>query len=482
MTSPARDRITSRPPIGQVGHPVVLLDGDEGGGKSWEAARLHASERVSPGFWLDLNEGAGDDYAGVVFCANCTDSVFDLQGTLVHKQDWQVECEGDNGTVAEAGASPRYEVVQHNGQYAVLLDQVQAISAHAREVLADGGPPVVLTIDTYSTFYEALKDWGNARMVARLHEKGMRPGIDAPVKWDGDLWDDVNGRYRKMMTALLMFPGIVVLTARGKEVAEAVDGVPVPGGATTWKTEGEANLRYDVTVNVRMRREHGPLLVKARSPYIGVKPGADKPRALPNFSLEWLLFDAMRYDPTAAPKRDVVNPTGSGPLAPHEQQQALARSAEEQARRQATTPPVAPAAARRQPPARQRQQPAQQAAQQPVQPDLPHVLTATTDDAARAMLLAEVDILAGIVGGTPDEVSKRWQAANDTTLDKAAPPILVGLVRYLRGAALNRLATDGRESEALALGPYVKAEAPIDLRAILDASLGAPAAEEKPAA
>src|SRR4051794_2845816 len=104
--------IKTRKPTGRVPWPCILLEGEEKSGKSYALAQFSASDRIGTLYWIDLNEGAGD----------------------------------------EAGATPGADsqVVEHDGSYGEVLAAVQAIRAEARRAADAGDPPVVLGIDTGS--------------------------------------------------------------------------------------------------------------------------------------------------------------------------------------------------------------------------------------------------------------------------------------------------------------------------------------------
>jgi hypothetical protein len=106
----------------------------------------------------------------------------------------------------------------------------------------------------------------------------------------------------------MTFPGIVVVTARGKDVA-ALDsaGRPVEG-SKEYRVEGQKNLAFDATVWIRVSRDHAPVVVGARSVHAGVRPGVDKPRPVPGLTLEKVVFDVLRCNPAEAEVRQLVEP------------------------------------------------------------------------------------------------------------------------------------------------------------------------------
>jgi hypothetical protein len=110
------------------------------------------------------------------------------------------------------------------------------------------------------------------------------------------------------MTILMTFPGVVVITARGGEVAMVEGGKPVEG-KKSYRVEGHKSLAYDASVWLRLTRDGKPVVIGARSVHTGVRPGIDQPEPLgADWSLEWLIFDALKCDPAKAHVRDLVEP------------------------------------------------------------------------------------------------------------------------------------------------------------------------------
>ncbi len=252
--------IRTRPPTGRVPWPLILLEGAEKSGKSWMAAQFSASERIGQMYWLDLGEGAADEYGAI------------------------------------PGA--RYLVLEHDGTWASILGQVRAVRDEAARAAAAGEPPVVLTVDSMTAEWDLLKDWASNR-AARSDSNQRRLAADpaAEIKPTMNLWNDATTRHRRLMTMLMTFPGIVIMTARGKEVA-ALDasGKPIEG-SKEYKVEGHKNLAYDSSVWVRLSRERPPVVVGARSVHAGIRPGVDQPVPTPDLSLEWLVFEVLKCDP-----------------------------------------------------------------------------------------------------------------------------------------------------------------------------------------
>lgn len=273
-----RPRLQARKPSGAVPWPLLLVEGEEKSGKSWAAALLSTSPKVGATYWLDLGEGAADEYAAI-------------PGT-------------------------RYLVLEHDGTYAQVLEQVLAVKAEAARAQAAGEPPTVLVIDSASDVWDGLKDWVSLRAREKpSNQRKLAADPAAELDVSRNLWNDAAGRYRRLMTVLLTFPGIVVLTARGK-VISATDpstGQPYRDGRKTYAVEGHKSLPFDATLWLRMSRTEAPVVVGARSVHAGIKPGQDDPQPItaePANLLEWLVFDVLKCDPTAAHVRDLQGLTG----------------------------------------------------------------------------------------------------------------------------------------------------------------------------
>jgi hypothetical protein len=288
----AMDGLKTRKPTGRVPWPCVLLEGEEKAGKSWALAQLSASDRIGTLYWIDLNEGAGDEYGAI------------------------------------PGAA--YELVEHDGSYAQVLAAVQAVKAEARRAADAGEPPVVLGIDSGSAIWDGLKDWASARAAKSARNRELlKRDPNAEITISQNLWNDAGARWRKLQTELLTFPGIVVVTARGKEVTEVdASGRPIEG-QKTWSVQTHREFPYAASVWVRLRRGRRPLIVGARSVQLGIKPNDDPAREVTDKAadgrlLEWLVFDALKCDPGTAHVRDLVAFHGGGLLEHEREEEARA--------------------------------------------------------------------------------------------------------------------------------------------------------------
>ena len=261
--------LKTRPPTGKVPWPLILIEGGEKTGKSYACAVLSTSKKVGRTLWLDWGEGAADEYGAI------------------------------------PGA--RYEIIEHDGTWTSIFGQIVAAKEEAQRTADAGRPPVVLIIDSITSEWESLKDWasGRARSTAANRTKLQRDP-DAEVTVTMNLWNDASARHRKLMTVLMTFPGIVVITARGGEVALVENGKPVEG-KKSYRVDGHKSLAYDASAWLRLSHDGKPVVVGARSVHTGVRPGIDPPQTLPDdWTLEGLVFDALKCDPASAHVRDLV--------------------------------------------------------------------------------------------------------------------------------------------------------------------------------
>jgi hypothetical protein len=250
-------QIKSRKPTGRPPWPLVLLEGEEKAGKSWQLYMLSTSDKVGMTYALDMGEGAADEYGAI------------------------------------AGAN--YEVLIHDGTYQSILEQITAVYNEARRALDAGEKPVVLGIDSMSALWGMLVDWTVDR--ARRSKKGqatLQADPDAEVDIPMNLWNDANGRHLRIMNLLMSFPGIVVMTARAKWTTEVGgNGQPVKNGAKVYKVVAQKDLAYDATVWIRMyRTPRRAEIIGGRGLALGTHDG--EPIPLPDFTLEDLVFNRMK--------------------------------------------------------------------------------------------------------------------------------------------------------------------------------------------
>lgn len=257
--------LKTRKPTGIPPWPLVLIEGPEKSGKSYAAAQFTTSDKIGQAYWIDLGEGAADEYAAI------------------------------------PGAD--YLVIDHDGTWQDITTQIQAV----HDIAEKSDKPVVLVIDSMTAEWEMLKDWASKRArESKFAQKQLREDPNAEVKPSMNLWNDAGNRHFKLMRQLMSFPGIVIITARGKEVAALdADGRPIPK-AKEYRVEGHKTLPFDATVWVRLSREEPPTVVGCRSVHAGIRPGVDPPLRYPEFSLEHLIFEVLGLDPGKAKARQVT--------------------------------------------------------------------------------------------------------------------------------------------------------------------------------
>ncbi|MCY0931147.1 AAA family ATPase [Streptomyces sp. H27-H1] len=267
MSPATLPKVRTRKPTGVIPWPVILLEGEEKAGKSHRAAAFTGSDKTGQAYWLELGEDTADEYANV------------------------------------PGAD--YLVIDHNGTYRDILGQLEAVHAEAKRAAAAKEKPVVLVIDSVSMLWRMLVNWTNDR--ARRSNSGQHKldkDPDTEVKPSMNLWNDASERWSRVMYLVRTMPGIVILLARGKEVA-AVDakGDPIPR-TKDWRVEGHKSLAYDATVWIRLRRGEQPQIIGARSLKFEV-PRNGKARPAPE-TIEELVFGlmgcAIHNQPKATPE------------------------------------------------------------------------------------------------------------------------------------------------------------------------------------
>ncbi|WP_172387161.1 AAA family ATPase [Streptomyces sp. MNP-20] len=256
-------KIKSRKPTGTVPWPLLLIEGEEGAGKTYAAAEFSRSERIGQMYWIDLDEGSADEYAAI---------------------------EGAN-----------YLIIVHDGTYRDILEQVEAVHAEARRVAAAQEPPVVLVIDSGSALWRMLTNWTYERgRRTRKNRALLAQDPDAAYDIGRNLWNDALERWNRVIYLLRTLPGIAIVLARGKQVSATDDnGQPIQGRAE-WKVAAQKDLGFDSTCWVRMKRDSEPQLIKARSLRIRVEQG--RPLALRDFSIEDLVFDKLGCSVDSQPR------------------------------------------------------------------------------------------------------------------------------------------------------------------------------------
>lgn len=259
--------LKTRKPTGKASWPLVLLAGEAKTGKTWAAAEFTGDKRVGRSFWIDLGEGCADEYGAV------------------------------------PGAD--YEIIEHDGTWIDIIDQVTAVRDFAREQLAKGEKPVSLTIDSMTAEWAMLSLWTDTRARrSKSNSARLEKDPDAEIDISSNYWNDANSRHNKLMNLLKTFPGVVVMTALETEKTQFdAGGRPKPNAPKVAKPDAQKRLGADSTVWIRLSQENAPTVVGLRSVKYTIRPGVDKPVTIKDFSLASLLFDKLEI--ATAEVRDI---------------------------------------------------------------------------------------------------------------------------------------------------------------------------------
>ncbi|MDX2849273.1 AAA family ATPase [Streptomyces sp. PA03-3a] len=262
-------KLKTRKPTGIVPWPLILIEGEEGSGKTYSAAEFSASKLIGQMYWVDLAEGSADEYAAI------------------------------------PGAD--YEIIDHDGTYRDILEQIRAVYLEARRAAAAGEPPVVLSVDSGTSLWRMLKTWTSERARrGKTNAQRLQEDPDSAIDVGMNLWNDATERWMEVIHLLQTFPGIAIITARGKQIT-AIDegGNPVKDNRgrvlREWKVQAQKDLAFDCSVWVRMRRGRVPQVIKARSLQLRVEDR--KPLDLPDFSIEDLVFNRLGCSVDSQPRQ-----------------------------------------------------------------------------------------------------------------------------------------------------------------------------------
>lgn len=264
--------LKTRKPTGRVAPPLILLEGGEKTGKSISAALLSASDKVGQTYWIEFGEVTADEY----------------------------------GLVPGA----RYEIVEHDGSYASIHQAIVDVREEAQKAKDAGGKPVVLVIDQMGAVWDLLKDWAtNRARGSRANRAKLAQDPHAEIVVSGNYWNDANDRHQKIVKLLQTFPGIVVMIARGKDVAAiGENGQPIEG-KKEYRVEAQKNLCFNTAHWIRLVRGEGAYTIGARSVFNGIRAAEEAPRRLqPDWSLEWFIFDFLKFDFAKSGTPELIEP------------------------------------------------------------------------------------------------------------------------------------------------------------------------------
>ncbi|MCB8906797.1 MULTISPECIES: AAA family ATPase [unclassified Streptomyces] len=270
--APKAPGIKTRKPTGIVPWPLLLIEGEEGAGKTYSAAQFSSSDRIGQMYWIDLDEGSADEYAAI------------------------------------EGAD--YLVIEHDGTYRDILEQIEAVHAEARRAAAAQEKPVVLVIDSASALWRMLTNWTYERgRRTTKNRKLLQDDPDAAFDIGRNLWNDALERWQRVVYLLRTLPGIAIVLARGKQVSATDDNGQPIRNQTEWKVAAQKDLGFDATCWIRMKRDADPQVIKVRSLRVQVQRG--KPVTLQEFSIEDLVFGKLGCSVESQPR---VMPALAGDL------------------------------------------------------------------------------------------------------------------------------------------------------------------------
>lgn len=265
--------IDSRPPTCLVPPPSILIEGGDKSGKSWLCAQLTASPLVGDSYWLDLGEGAGDEYGDAI-----------------------------TGEIT-------YKLLRHDGTWHAIMQRCREVHTHAAAVAAAGGKPVVLVVDSGSIMWEMLKTWADTRArSSRKNRARLEADPNAEITIPPNVWGDVHQRHMEFLKMLITFEGILLVTARGRETVKVDKGGNPIAGESDYKVDSQRDVPFAATAHIRMHRDDHPMIMGCRSKHLRIGPKFDAPRRVAGFTLERFIFEGLRFNPQATARRDYVEP------------------------------------------------------------------------------------------------------------------------------------------------------------------------------
>ncbi len=275
-----------RRPTGAASHPFLLVSGGDHSGKSYELAKLTGDDRLGRAYWFEIGQETTADWYGLV-----------------------------------PGAD--YDLIEHDGTWRDIMSALAQSHAEAHELVSaadyDARPPL-LCIDSGTGEWEHLSLWAAGRaMLNRGNVVKLLEDPHADIDIGATLWNAANTRHKAFMTYVLTWPGPVVMTARGKMALAVDDGGNLKyNSSKAYTVECQRGVPFAATMHVRLDAKLHPEVLGYRHPTrpIGGKYGsksvvidpADPKFRGVEFSLAWLLFGVMKYDPTTAVVRALNDP------------------------------------------------------------------------------------------------------------------------------------------------------------------------------
>lgn len=278
---------TRKPLTGQV-WPLILLTGGEFSGKTTAAGLAAESGRFGRTWVLPFGE--------------------------------------DPDQIAEY--DPAAEIVEHDGtlyEFAAAVEQVAAVVN--AQPLVDGKPQLVL-VDSGSVLWDLLSAIAEAR--ARKSDEAAADLMRNPyasVNIGPLNWSAVNKMWQRIIRQLKSMQAVVVMTARGKDgvVVDSrgqIDNQAARRGDKSYRVAVQSETPFEAHAFVKLDRAEPPAILGVRVGKRGLRPGIDepiicdgKPRTrngreitYPPFTLEWLVFDLMKFDPAGARTAEIIDP------------------------------------------------------------------------------------------------------------------------------------------------------------------------------
>lgn len=276
-----------RKPTGRATHPVMLVSGGDHSGKSFELALLTGDTRIGHSYWFEIGRETTANWYGSV-----------------------------------PGAD--YEIIEHDGSWRDLMAALAQAHAEAHATVNapdyDGKPPL-LCLDSMSGEWELLRRIAYTRAAASQDNiEKMLADPHAEVDIGPARWNPINDKHKDFMTLVASWPGPVVMTARGK-MSLGVDergNIDYRAGKR-YTVNAQQDLAFEAAMHVKLDKVAHPEILGFRHPQYGIGGKGSKDKTLvidPDqertagvvFSLAWLLFDVMRYDPASAVAGQVNDP------------------------------------------------------------------------------------------------------------------------------------------------------------------------------
>lgn len=295
---PARPayKLKTRKPRGGTVWPLILLAGGDFSGKTTAVGIAAESGRFGRTWVLPFGEDA--------------DQIFDYD--------------------------PDAMVVEHDGSlYEFVAAVEQVAEAINDQPLIDGKPQLVM-VDSASILWDLISQIAEAK--ARKTDEAVADLMRNPyaqVNVGPLLWSDAGKTWARIIRMLKNMQAVVVMTARGKDgvvIDERghVDAGAARAGRKVFRPAVQAETPYATHAYVKLDRDDPPQILGARVGKYGLRPGIDEPIicdgkkrqrggrdvAYPPFSLEWLVFDLLRFNPGDARTAAITVPQPATDAAP----------------------------------------------------------------------------------------------------------------------------------------------------------------------